>query len=98
MEARAGQDLEIAKRGGLIRDYRRQVSVDLIVNGKTVRKWRVDFEVERNDGTTFLYEIKGMPTPEYLIKRDLFLAIYPDRECWVNNERISTCGQARKFG
>jgi hypothetical protein len=97
MEAHAGGDLEIAMKAGLIRGYERQKSVDLVVNGHLVCKWRVDFLVTRADGTQFYYEIKGMPTRDYEIKRKLFLAIYPTAELWINHERVSRVGRDRKF-
>lgn len=97
MEARAGAELEILKKGGVIKDFKRQVSVPLVVNGVTVANWKVDFCVARADGSDFYYEIKGMPTPEYNLKRKLFLAIYPDWELWVNDERVSRVGRKSKW-
>ncbi|HPV97951.1 MAG TPA: DUF1064 domain-containing protein [Spirochaetota bacterium] len=98
MEARAGAELEVLKKGGVIKDYKRQHSVDLIVNGTKVCAWRVDFLVTRADGSQFLYEIKGMPTDAYRLKRNLWVALYGDDvECWVNDERISSVGRKSKW-
>jgi len=98
MEARAGAELEVLKRGGVIKDFKRQHSVDLVVNGTKVCAWRVDFLVTRADGSQFLYEIKGLPTDAYRLKRNLWVALYGDEvECWVNDERVSRVGRKSKW-
>lgn len=43
-----------------------------------------DFEVEWSDGSTIVYDVKGLPTPEAKIKRKLFDYAYPDKTLqWV---------------
>lgn len=93
MEARAGAELEVLKKGGVIKDFKRQVSVPLVVNGVTVANWKVDFQVERSDGSKCFAETKGFETADYRIKRNLFLALYPDDELFVNGKRISKKGK-----
>ena len=61
-----------------IKSYRTQVTYDLTVNGKRVTGHRIDFEVEKNDGSIEVHEYKGFATPVWLLKRKLFIALYPN--------------------
>jgi len=98
MEARAGAELEVLKRGGVIKDFKRQHSVDLVVNGTKVCAWRVDFLVTRADGSEFLYEIKGLILDSYRIKRNLWIALFgEEKELWVNEKRESSYGRKSKW-
>lgn len=70
--------LALLKKAGEIKDYRIQILYDLIVNGKKVTGHRVDFEVEKNDGSLEIHEFKGFATAVWVLKRKLFIALYPD--------------------
>lgn len=59
--------------------WERQIKVPLVVNGLLVTTWYPDFHVWFADGHDEWHEVKGFPTPEYLIKERLFRALYPDR-------------------
>lgn len=75
-EARYAQTLDLEKRAGLIRAWRRQVRVPLVVYGKKVASLIVDFEVELPDGSLELREVKGFRTPDWVIRWKLLQAIY----------------------
>lgn len=76
MEAAYAMQLDALKSGGGIKDWRRQVTIPLDVNGKHVCNYRVDFEVEHNDGHKELIEVKGFETPVWQLKWKLLEAIY----------------------
>lgn len=78
-EAQVAAELDLRVKARDIRGYRRQVTVPLIVNGKRVCAMRVDFVLEHNDGSEEHLEVKGFQTPEWLIKRKLFEALYPEK-------------------
>lgn len=78
-EADIAAELDLSVRVGAILGYKRQVTVPLVVNGKRVTSMRVDFVLELKDGSLEYLEVKGFATPEWLIKRKLFEALYPDR-------------------
>lgn len=47
-----------------------------------------DFDVLYRDGIKIIYDIKGMPTPEALIKRKMFLKRYPNlRLEWITESK-----------
>lgn len=70
--------LALLKKAGEIKDYRIQILYDLVVNGKKVCGHRVDFEVENNDGSLEVHEYKGFATAVWVLKRKLFIALYPN--------------------
>ena len=61
-----------------IKSYKTQVTYDLVVNGKRITGHRVDFEVENNNGSIEVHEFKGFATDVWVLKRKLFIALYPD--------------------
>lgn len=62
-----------------VSSWKGQVRVPLMVNGKTVCTWIVDFLVTYADGTEEWHEVKGYATDVYQLKRKLFEALYPER-------------------
>lgn len=76
-EARYCDKLMLLKKAGEIKDYKNQVTFDLKVNGKKVTGHRVDFVVTNNDGSESVHEFKGYATQVWIIKRKLFIALYP---------------------
>jgi len=59
--------------------WERQVRVPLIVKGKLIANWYIDFLVTYGDGRVQYEEVKGFATETYLLKRKLFEALYPER-------------------
>ena len=60
--------------------WERQVRVPLVVAGKLIANWYVDFLVTYADGRVQYEEVKGFATETYLLKKKLFEALYPDRK------------------
>jgi hypothetical protein len=86
-EAAYARDLDLRRHDA---DERRRVvavepqfKVSLDVNGKHVTNYFVDFRVTFGDGSVQWIEVKGFETPEWIIKRRLFEAIYPNRKLVV---------------
>lgn len=78
-EAGLARDLELRKKAGDIKDFREQVKIPLIVNDLVVCDYKVDFEVEHNDGTIEYIEAKGYATDTWKLKWKLFEALYSNK-------------------
>ena len=66
--------------------WRRQVPVNLEVNGQWVTTLIVDFEVQFADGRVELVELKGVDTPTWRLKHRLYRALFPQRPLKVVRE------------
>ena len=84
-EAGYCNQLAILKKAGEIIDYEIQKTFDLVVNGKTVARHRVDFLVQGKDKTV-VHEYKGFKTEVWRLKYNLFQACYPDIEYRIVTE------------
>lgn len=76
LEAGYAQYLDLQLKAGLIKGWRRQVTKHLEVNGVRVCSYRLDFEVDHNNGVIEYVEVKGFWTPQARLKVKLFQAIY----------------------
>lgn len=76
-EARFAALLDMRVRVGEIRGWERQKVLPLTVNGVVVCKMIVDFVVTHNDYSLEHIEVKGVPTKDWVIKRNLFRALWP---------------------
>ena len=83
-EARYYSELVLRQKGGLIKSFVRQKAYivckgiknpDGTVYAKPI-KYIVDFEIEHNDGSIELVDVKGMLLPEYEIKRSLMWHVH----------------------
>lgn len=73
--------LESEKQAGRVLWWRRQIPINLEVNGKLITKMKIDFLVGFPDGTQEYHEVKSQATKAdraYNIRRKLFLALNPD--------------------
>ena len=71
-EAKYAFELDIRKKAGEIRDWKRQVKVELFgQNGTRVCNYYMDFVIEENDGSTTYVEVKGYKTDLWNLKRKL---------------------------
>lgn len=73
-EAAVAQELELQKRGKIIKDYDRQYKVEMWAydqSGKKALKvsHKVDFRIHHKDGSFELYEAKGIETSDYRMRR-----------------------------
>jgi len=76
-EADYAQGLDLLVKGKAIKNWRGQIPFTLIVNGRTICKHIIDFEITNNDDSKELVEYKGFETKEWTLKRNLFRALYP---------------------
>lgn len=81
-EMNYAQELDLRKKAGDIRDWDRQVKIELRVNGIFIANYFMDFLVTHNDGTKELIEYKGIAIPLWELKFNLLKALryelYPD--------------------
>ena len=54
-----------------------QVPFEIIINGKKICKYLLDFKVEYGDGRIEYVDTKGLITPMYRIKKKLVEAMFP---------------------
>jgi hypothetical protein len=74
-EAKRWGELKLLERAGQIMGLRRQVRIDLAVNGKHVCFYTADFTYfERSQ--YIVEDSKGMITPEFRLKAKLYAAIF----------------------
>lgn len=67
--------LDWRKQTGDIADWKRQVKIELKVNGVLIGNYYVDFKVIHNDGSVELIEYKGMVMGEFQLKWNLLHAL-----------------------
>lgn len=73
-------DLLLHEKNGKLKEWYRQVAVDLVVNERKVCTIVVDFLEIYHDGHERYVEIKGVETKDWKLKWKLFDALYPDRD------------------
>jgi hypothetical protein len=78
LEANYGAELDRRLNAKQIKGWKRQVPVDLRVNGILICTYRVDFEVEYPDGLIEWVETKGRETADWRVKARLLEAIYDE--------------------
>jgi hypothetical protein len=79
-EANYARDLDFRIKAGELKEWERQVPIDLYVNGQKICTYKIDF-VERDHKDNEVWtEVKGFKTPEWRLKWKLFCAIYPERD------------------
>ena len=77
-EAQVAMDLDLMLKAKEIRDYKRQVNYKLYgINNGYICTHRVDFVVTNNDGSKAVWEVKGLETKDWVIKKNLFEDNYP---------------------
>lgn len=79
-EAQYAFELDIRVRAGELREWKRQVPIDLYVNGMKICTYTIDFlEIDKNGGEVWT-EVKGFETADWRLKWKLFEALYPERD------------------
>lgn len=74
-EAAYAEELDWRMKAGEIKSWERQVKIDLKVNGVHICNYYVDFKVIDKHGAVSYHEYKGMETPDWRIKWNLFTAL-----------------------
>ena len=77
-EARRYSELKLLVRANEISELRLQPRYPFVVLGSKICTYVGDFEYRDSNGCTVCEDVKGVRTPEYIIKRKLFLAIYKE--------------------
>lgn len=77
-EANYAAELDRIKQAGQIKDWRRQVKLDLRVNGQHITNYYIDFVVDHLDGSHEFVECKGMETKDWIIKWRILEATFDD--------------------
>lgn len=79
-EAAYAQELDLRIKAKDIKSWKRQVKIDIRINGEHWRNYYVDFEVTHNDNSIEWVEVKGFETEVWKMKRDaLELTILKER-------------------
>jgi hypothetical protein len=74
-EMNYAMELDWRKKAGEIKDWERQVKIDIRVNGMHITNYFIDFKIIHNDGSVEFLEYKGMETPLWQLKWNLLLAL-----------------------
>jgi hypothetical protein len=78
-EAAYAEELDWRIKAGELRSWKRQVPIELRVNGKLICTYTIDFvEIDRY-GKEMWTEVKGFETPDWRLRWKLFEACYPER-------------------
>lgn len=78
-EARRYGELKLLLKAGFIIDLVLQPIFKFYVNGNLICKYVADFQyLVVGDDRTTVEDTKGFKTTDYIIKRKLFLAMFPD--------------------
>ena len=80
LEAAYAAELDIRKRGKDIKNWERQTTLELKVNGLKICNYKIDFIIEHNDGSFEWAEIKGFETMEWRMKWKLLEATFDDHK------------------
>jgi len=78
LEASYGIELEHRLALGEIKSYERQIRLDLVINGKKWRSYKIDFKVHHFDSPPEYVEVKGFPTRDWKMKFDVLKIIRDD--------------------
>jgi len=76
LEAAFAMELDLRFKAHDIKDWTKQITVPLMVNGMKICNYRVDFRVVNNDDSITWYETKGLWTDVARLKVKLFEAAY----------------------
>lgn len=74
-EAEFAKQLDLRLKAGDIKEWERQVKIELRVNGYLICNYYMDFKVINNDGSIEWVEIKGFETEVFRLKKKLFEAL-----------------------
>ncbi len=78
LEASYCQQLQMLQKNGDIIAFESQKKYELRVNGKLIGCHKPDFTVIDMNGKVSVHETKGMSTSDWILRKNLFEALYPD--------------------
>lgn len=76
LEVEFANQLFLRKKAGDIKNWKRQVPIEIKVNGEKICVYKCDFEIIHNDGSRELVECKGYETDVWKLKKKLLKATY----------------------
>lgn len=77
-EASRGMELILEERAGIIKDLRRQVTIEILIDGVSVLTYRADYVYkEVSSGQIVIEDPKGARTRIYELKKSLIEALSP---------------------
>lgn len=78
LEANYAAELDFRKKAKDIKDWERQVRLDLRVNGMHITTYIIDFVILHNDGSREFVEVKGLALDVWRIKFKILEATFDD--------------------
>ena len=78
IEARYCNELRYRFLAHDIKGFKTQVDYSINIDGQFICKHKVDFLVMLNDGKLEVHEVKGRTTKDWILKKKMFEARYPD--------------------
>jgi hypothetical protein len=87
--------LDLRLKAKDIKEWKRQVKIELRVNGQFIASYYMDFLITHNDGTIELVEYKGMRTPLFEMKWSLLHALKD--ELYPNGVTITMVKHKSKY-
>ncbi|HCU01448.1 TPA: hypothetical protein DIC62_01455 [Candidatus Nomurabacteria bacterium] len=79
LEANYARELDLRLMAKDIKSWKRQIPIELKVNGKKICVYRCDFEITHLNGKRELIEIKGKETDVWKLKKKLLNAVYLEK-------------------
>lgn len=70
--------LQHLRKDGAIKDFEYQKKYELRVNGHLIGCHKPDFTITTNEDKQEVHEYKGFETTDWILRRKLFEAIFPD--------------------
>lgn len=83
LEANYAAELDLRVRAGELKSWERQVRIELVVNGKKICDYTIDFIEHYPNGKKIYIETKGFETNVWRLKWKLFRALFPDWEAKI---------------
>lgn len=100
LEAEYAQELDLRLKAKDIKSWQRQVKCEIRIDGNLICNYYVDFEIEHNDGSYELVEVKGLETAVWRLKRKLlefvWLPQHPDHTYTVEKQGRSNLWMKRR--
>lgn len=98
-EADYARELDMRLKAKDIKDWQKQVKVEIKIGDMHICNYYVDFEIAHNDGSFELIEVKGMETQLWRLKRKLLEAVWlpehPDHTYTVVKEKSNIWGKKK---
>lgn len=77
-ESEYAMELDWRVKANDIKSWKGQGKIPMIVNGKKICTYIIDFVITHNDGSLEYVEVKGFKTAVWRLKYKLFEALYPE--------------------